>query len=84
MSGYAAPPLEKVRVAIIGLGQRGPAHLNIMRHIEGVEIKALCDIRPEKANAAKEKLSRNDAQSGRLHRRGGLEEESASGTTSTW
>jgi predicted dehydrogenase len=57
MSGYAAPPLERVRIAIIGLGQRGPAHLAIMSHIEGVEIRALCDIRPEKANAAKEQLS---------------------------
>ena len=57
MSGYAAPPLERVRIAIIGLGQRGPAHMAIMSHIEGVEIRALCDIRPEKANAAKEKLA---------------------------
>jgi predicted dehydrogenase len=57
MSGYAAPALDKVRVAIIGLGQRGPAHMNLLRHIEGVEIKALCDIRPEKANAAKGKLT---------------------------
>jgi predicted dehydrogenase len=56
MSGYAAPPLERVRIAIIGLGQRGPAHITIMSHLEGVEIRALCDIRPEKANAAKEKL----------------------------
>jgi len=56
MSGFAAPPLERIRVAIIGLGQRGPAHLNILRHIEGVEIKALCDIRPEKAAAAKKRL----------------------------
>ena len=56
MSGFAAPALDKVRVAIIGLGQRGPAHLNILRRIEGVEIKALCDIRPEKTAAAKKRL----------------------------
>lgn len=57
MSGFAAPPLEKVRIAIIGLGQRGPAHLTVMSRIEGTEIRALCDIRPEKANAAKKKLT---------------------------
>jgi len=56
MSGYAAPPLEKVRVGIIGMGQRGPGHMGTMRLIEGVEIKALCDIRPDKVNAAKKKL----------------------------
>ena len=57
MSGFAAPPLERVRIAIIGLGQRGPAHLSLMSLIEGTEIKALCDIRPEKAEAAKKKLA---------------------------
>lgn len=56
MSGYAAPPMAKVRLAILGLGQRGPAHMEIMSHIEGVEIRALCDIRPEKAEAAKKRL----------------------------
>jgi predicted dehydrogenase len=56
MSGFAAPPLEKVRIAIIGLGNRGPGHLNILRNIEGAEIKALCDIRPERAHAAKKTL----------------------------
>lgn len=57
MSGFAAPPLEKVRIAIIGLGQRGPAHLNVMSRIEGTEIRALCDIRPEKVEAAKKRLT---------------------------
>jgi len=56
MSGFVAPPLEKVRIGIIGMGQRGPAHMITMSHIEGVEIKALCDIRPEKAEQAKERL----------------------------
>jgi len=56
MSGFTAPPLEKVRIAIIGLGNRGPGHLNVMSRIEGAEIKALCEIRPERANAAKKKL----------------------------
>jgi len=56
MSGFAAPALEKVRLGIIGLGNRGPAHLETMRHIEGVEIKALCDVVPERATAAKQRL----------------------------
>lgn len=56
MSGYAAPKLDIVGVGIIGLGNRGPGHMNSLSSIEGVEIKALCDIRPEKANAAKKLL----------------------------
>lgn len=53
MSGYAAPKLETVRIGFIGLGNRGPGAVERMRHIEGVSINALCDIRPEKAAAVK-------------------------------
>lgn len=60
MSGYAAPKIPTVRVGIIGLGQRGPSHLSSMSSIEGVEIKALCDLLPEKAEAAKKKLEGTD------------------------
>ena len=53
MSGYAAPKIETVRIGFIGLGMRGPGAVNRMSQIEGVEIKALCDLRPEKAEEAK-------------------------------
>ena len=53
MCGYAAPKLDVVRIAIIGLGNRGPGAVNRMSKIEGVDIKALCDVRPERALAAK-------------------------------
>lgn len=56
MCGYAAPKLEKVRIGFIGLGNRGPGAVMRNSKIDGVEIKALCDLRPEKANGAKQKL----------------------------
>lgn len=56
MCGFAAPKLDTVRIGFIGLGNRGPDAVERMRHIEGVEIKALCDIRPEKVNAVKKSL----------------------------
>lgn len=56
MIGYSAPKISTVRIGIIGLGQRGPSHLRTMSKIDGVEIKALCDLRPEKAEAAKKVL----------------------------
>ena len=49
MSGYAAPELNTVRVGFIGLGSRGPGHVLNMSLLEGVDIKALCDIIPENA-----------------------------------
>ena len=52
MSGFAAPKIETVRIGFIGLGMRGPGAVKRMNNIEGVEIKALCDLRPEKVAAA--------------------------------
>jgi hypothetical protein len=56
MSGYAAPKIEEVRIGIIGLGNRGPSHLHTMSCIEGVEIRALCDLRPQRVRAAQRLL----------------------------
>jgi predicted dehydrogenase len=56
MSGYAAPKIDTVRIGFIGLGNRGPGAVERMAHIEGTDIKALCDLRPEKASAAKKLL----------------------------
>jgi hypothetical protein len=44
MSGYRAPKLETVRVGFIGIGNRGYSNLSQMTFLEGVQIKAICDI----------------------------------------
>lgn len=48
MSGYAAPKIDKVRIGFVGLGNRGPGAVGRISFIDGVEIKALCDKRPER------------------------------------
>src|SRR3954447_16253639 len=58
MSGYAAPKLERVRIGFIGLGNRGPKAVRRMSIIEGVDIKGLCDLRPQKAAASKKMLEK--------------------------
>ncbi len=58
MCGYAAPKMDKVRVGFIGLGQRGPAAVERMSFIDGVEIKALCDKLPERPAAAQKILEK--------------------------
>lgn len=45
---FAAPPLERVRMGFVGVGGMGSAHVRNFLRIEGVEIKAVCDIVPEK------------------------------------
>lgn len=62
MSGYNAPKLNKVRIGFIGLGNRGPGAVNRMSHIEGVEIKGLCDIRRKNAEAIQKKMQERGHQ----------------------
>ena len=45
--GLAHPPIPVVRIGLIGLGNRGLLTLERYMLIEHVEIKALCEIRPE-------------------------------------
>ena len=56
MCGYAAPKLNIVRIGYVGLGNRGGAAVPRMIHIDGISVNALCDIRQEKAEAAKAML----------------------------
>jgi len=56
MCGYAAPKIDTVRIGFVGLGNRGPAAVERIKLIDGVAINGLCDVRPEKADAAKKIL----------------------------
>ncbi|MGD9931266.1 MAG: Gfo/Idh/MocA family protein [Mangrovibacterium sp.] len=56
MCNYAAPKIPVVRVGFIGLGMRGPGAVVRMSHIEGVEIKALCDIRENSVKGSQKHL----------------------------
>lgn len=49
MMGVSFERREVVRVGVIGCGSRGPGHVGDLLGIEGVEIKAVCDVRPERA-----------------------------------
>ncbi len=47
MVGYAAEPIDTVRVGFIGLGMRGPGAVRRWAQIEGTKIVALCDLEPQ-------------------------------------
>lgn len=47
--GLTVPKMKTVRVAFVGLGMRGPGAVERFSHIPGVEIVALCDYVPERA-----------------------------------
>ena len=42
--GFAVEPIETVRMAFVGVGLQGGSHVRNFLQIEGVEIKALCDV----------------------------------------
>src|SRR6478609_9117013 len=44
MGDFAAPKLEKVKVAIIGTGARGSGHAAQLASITGVEFVGICDL----------------------------------------
>ena len=45
---FTAPPIETVRVGFVGTGLQGSGHCRNLLRIAGVELKALCDVVPEK------------------------------------
>lgn len=54
----ATPKLNVVRVGFIGLGMRGPSAVSRWTHLPGVEIKALCDLHPDRVSKAQEILTK--------------------------
>lgn len=58
MCGYRAPKIETVRVGFIGVGNRGYSNLSQITFLEGVEIKAICDIVAFRIDEAQQLLSK--------------------------
>lgn len=53
----ACEPIDTVRIGFIGLGSRGMGAVRRYTYIDGVEIKALCDLLPERVEEAGAYLS---------------------------
>jgi predicted dehydrogenase len=54
----ATAPIPIVRVAVIGLGMRGPGHVESLINIPGVEVVAFCDMLEKNTKAANEMLTK--------------------------
>ena len=44
MINYADKPMDRIRLGFIGVGARGPGHVSQMLMMDGVEVKAICDL----------------------------------------
>ena len=58
MLGFAAEPIENVRIGIIGMGMRGMGPLKRMSFIEGVTIVAICDRHQENLDKGQARLAK--------------------------
>ena len=56
MRNFACAPLRKVRVGLVGTGSRGTGAAGRLPKVPGVEVVAVCDIRPEFAERAAKKV----------------------------
>ena len=65
MSGFAVKPLKKVRVGVVGLGNRGPGAVHRIASIPGTEVTALCDLYQDKVSAQQAWLKRNNKPAAR-------------------
>ena len=57
--GLRTTPLQTVRVGFVGLGMRGPDAVSRWCHIEGTDIKALCDVEADRVEACQRLLRQN-------------------------
>ena len=57
MGDFAAPKLEKVKVAIIGVGARGSGHAAQLAVIEGVDFVGICDLREDLVKRSETKVA---------------------------
>ena len=53
---FRVPPIPTVRIGFVGIGGQGSVHLENLLTLEGVELKALCDIVPEKVTRWQQRI----------------------------
>ncbi len=59
MGNFAAPKIETVRCAFIGVGSRGSKHAAQIADIEGTEVVAICDLYEDLANESADICKKN-------------------------
>ena len=52
MGDFAAPKLETIRLAFIGVGYRGKGHIKFLSKLEGTEVVAISDLYEDNVKAA--------------------------------
>ncbi len=72
ISNFAVPPMSRIRIGYIGLGERGTWAVHRISHIPGTETAALCDLRPEAVDENRQWLNA-EKKPGAMHEYKGTE-----------
>jgi len=56
-SDVKAPPMDRIRLGMVGIGNRGTFLLRLLLDLEGVEVKAVCDLIPERVARAQKMVT---------------------------
>jgi len=56
VAGLKVAPIDIVRVGMIGVGARGPGHMNTYLHLDGCEVRAICDTHEPSALKAQSRV----------------------------
>ena len=59
ITNFTVPPMSRIRVGVIGIGERGTWAVHRLSGLPGVEIAALCDVRPDAVEEAISWLNKN-------------------------
>lgn len=62
MGDFAAPKKENLKIAIIGVGARGPGHIIQGAACEGTEVVGICDLYEDLCNKAKASVQKGDPE----------------------
>lgn len=56
MLSHPTTPKEMIKVGYVGIGNMGSSHINNLLKIDGCQVAAVCDIRPERTDWAKKAI----------------------------
>ncbi len=70
MREYTNEPMERVRMAFVGVGAQGGGHVRNFLRMPEVEVVAVCDIRPERAERVRDWCVEGDRPEPTLYTRG--------------
>ena len=70
MLDHSTPPKDVIRVGFVGIGNMGSGHIRNLSRIEGCQVAAVCDVRPERTEWATRVLTEAGHPAPRAYTRG--------------